>query len=563
MHGFGWSLAITGFVAACLALSGCESEDSGGGGGSDTAGSDADASDGDTGASGCTADEDCAAGFGCDVGAGVCRVCQPGATSCDGAAVVTCLPDGSGHGAPTVCDDGDPCTTDPGCEGGVCAPPMGKDCDDGDACTTDYCQGSSGECRHVPSGEPGCCESASDCDDGQSCTTDTCSEQGACVHVGGPCVAAGGEWGVKGSDDGQLKDPRGIAVSGVGEVFVSDTGNGRIQVFSTEGALVRIFGHEGEGKLNQPSGVAFLQDGRLAVADTGNDRVALFTPDGTFAGSLDGKPGEGAVLDGPADVAAAPDGGAVWVANTNADTVVRLRLDDSIDKTLGGTGDSPGKLRIPRGIAVAGGLVYVSDSEVDRVTVYDVETEEHVILFGEEGSEMGQLLFPAGIALLPTGYIAVADPGNGRIQFFLSCTPVCGEGQECGDNGCGGLCGDCAGAGAACEGGQCTGDTLGGDGCIPKGEGETGCGGCGCEACVCAADAFCCETAWDELCVGVCVNDCGATCPFGEPELAPTVSAAKELADFASPTELFLTPGGVLWVVDNVTSTVRWLTVED
>jgi hypothetical protein len=39
-----------------------------------------------------------------------------------------------------------------------------------------------------------------------------------------------------------------------------------------------------------------------------------------------------------------------------------------------------------------------------------------------------------------------------------------------------------------------------------------GCDGCSCEGCVCGADPYCCETAWDSICVDQCVDDCGTDC---------------------------------------------------
>lgn len=40
-----------------------------------------------------------------------------------------------------------------------------------------------------------------------------------------------------------------------------------------------------------------------------------------------------------------------------------------------------------------------------------------------------------------------------------------------------------------------------------------GCGDCACEACVCALDSYCCGTAWDDVCVSKCQEDCGIECP--------------------------------------------------
>ncbi len=52
-------------------------------------------------------------------------------------------------------------------------------------------------------------------------------------------------WGEKGSAPGQFNDPTGIAVAG-DDVFVSDSRNGRIQVFDRDGHFKRQFGTPGK-----------------------------------------------------------------------------------------------------------------------------------------------------------------------------------------------------------------------------------------------------------------------------------------------------------------------------
>ena len=95
---------------------------------------------------------------------------------------------------------------------------------------------------------------------------------------------------------------------------------------------------------------------------------------------------------------------------------------------------------------------------------------------------------------------------DGQICYaYQCCTPDC-EDKVCGDDGCGGSCGDCPG-GQACIGGAC-GQT---DGCLPAE--APGCGGCACQTCVCEMDEFCCEVEWDSLCVAHCEADCGG-CGF-------------------------------------------------
>ena len=57
-------------------------------------------------------------------------------------------------------------------------------------------------------------------------------------------------------------------------------------------------------------------------------------------------------------------------------------------------------------------------------------------------------------------------------------------------------------------------EALCNDGCTATG--VPGCGGCTCQSCVCGMDPYCCETAWDDLCVGEC-QDCGGCGGGGDP----------------------------------------------
>lgn len=76
--------------------------------------------------------------------------------------------------------------------------------------------------------------------------------------------------------------PRGVAVS-EGEIFVTDTGNERVQVFGPDGTFLRAFGGFGSepGKLVEPVGIAIGPDNNVYVADSGNARLSVFTKDGT------------------------------------------------------------------------------------------------------------------------------------------------------------------------------------------------------------------------------------------------------------------------------------------
>ena len=72
--------------------------------------------------------------------------------------------------------------------------------------------------------------------------------------------------------------PRAIAIDAQGRLFVSDTGNKRIQVFDKDGNFLAQIGRSGtgDGEFNEPVGVALDVDGNIYVADTWNHRIQVF-----------------------------------------------------------------------------------------------------------------------------------------------------------------------------------------------------------------------------------------------------------------------------------------------
>ncbi|OGC11537.1 hypothetical protein A3K48_03400 [candidate division WOR-1 bacterium RIFOXYA12_FULL_52_29] len=82
-----------------------------------------------------------------------------------------------------------------------------------------------------------------------------------------------------GNDDGRLTQPQSVYAYGTTSLYVADTGNNRVQVFSADGSFRAKFG---EGTLNQPKGIEVDSLGNIFVADTGNHRIVKFSPAGDF-----------------------------------------------------------------------------------------------------------------------------------------------------------------------------------------------------------------------------------------------------------------------------------------
>jgi DNA-binding beta-propeller fold protein YncE len=85
-----------------------------------------------------------------------------------------------------------------------------------------------------------------------------------------------------GSKDGELYQPTNLALSGDGHLYVTDTGNFRVQVFTLDGKFVRVIGGVGTGlgQFARPKGVAVDRVGRLYVVDAAFENIQVFDADG-------------------------------------------------------------------------------------------------------------------------------------------------------------------------------------------------------------------------------------------------------------------------------------------
>ncbi len=170
-----------------------------------------------------------------------------------------------------------------------------------------------------------------------------------------------------GDDEGDLKRPRGVAVSATGFTYIADSGNHRILKYKDENTLVAQWGSfgSGAGQFDTPSGIAVSVFGHVFVTDEGNNRVQRFTEDGAFVmqwgstGSADGQ------FLSPTGITT-DDLGNVYVVDTHNNRVQKFSAEGFYLYKFAADGD--GESIAPMGIAVdAGGSIYVSDRSRNRV----------------------------------------------------------------------------------------------------------------------------------------------------------------------------------------------------
>jgi DNA-binding beta-propeller fold protein YncE len=83
------------------------------------------------------------------------------------------------------------------------------------------------------------------------------------------------KFATRGEGNGQLLEPKRLAVDANGYVWVADGGNSRVEVFNGKGEYVTKFGTSGKGseQMQSPTGVIIDPSGHVWVADDQNDRV--------------------------------------------------------------------------------------------------------------------------------------------------------------------------------------------------------------------------------------------------------------------------------------------------
>lgn len=234
------------------------------------------------------------------------------------------------------------------------------------------------------------------------------------------------QWGSFGVGDGQFRYPRGIAVDGAGYVYVSDL-YGKIQKFSSDGTFVMTFpdlsGYPNYATISSETNLDVAPTGDLIVCDFWQRRVYKFTNTGGFISTWQYyRPGLFPEFQ-PRDAAVDANGN-IFILDGNASLPQVIKYDSNgqfLGSFYGFNGQpiwDPGNLNYPQAMALGpNGRLYISDTGNQRVQSFDTDGTLRDY-WGEFGSEYGQFWAPFGIAVDASGSVYVADAGNHRIQKF-------------------------------------------------------------------------------------------------------------------------------------------------
>src|SRR4051812_16017939 len=242
---------------------------------------------------------------------------------------------------------------------------------------------------------------------------------------------------------GVFRFPQAVAFSpGGAVVYVGDQYSGVVQSFGRDGTMRGQFGARAirreAGRLGTVGGIATDRDGRVYVLDSENDRVQVFTPAGNVITSwgdstlfdLSTNPDlvtAGISASGLAVAQSAPGAApVVYVADQGKDRVDRFQLDPAtLDPVGQPVFSDPGLgLAAPQGVALdpAATRVYVADDDNDRVVVVTPDTLAFVSQVGSRGTGPGQFQNPYDVAVDGAGQLYVGDNLNNRVDVFDAAT---------------------------------------------------------------------------------------------------------------------------------------------
>ncbi len=329
-------------------------------------------------------------------------------------------------------------------------------CDDGNTQSGDGCRG---DCRKIEvcgDREPDANET---CDDGNTNPADGCDGcQRTTWHaravIGGSLLATAAG----------LNLPGGIAVDRAGNLFVADTEGHRIRRLAPDGVITTVAGtgtagSSGDGgqatsaQLNYPYGVAVDGLGNLFVADSSNNRIRKVAWDTRVITTVAGTGTPGFFGDGGQATSArlyypqgvAVDGlGNLVVADRSNHRIRRIAAGTGVISTIAGTGtygfsgdDGPAvlaQLYNPTNAAVDGfGNVFVADHSNYRIRRIAAETGVISTIAGNgtygfsgDGglATSAQLRHPSGVVADRLGNLFVADESNHRIRKIAAGTGV-------------------------------------------------------------------------------------------------------------------------------------------
>ena len=274
-------------------------------------------------------------------------------------------------------------------------------------------------------------------------------------------IAGNGEKGYAGDGglalQASLNMPHEIQFDRTGNLYIAERDNHVIRKVEAKTGVISTVagtgapGFSGDGgpaakaQLRQPHSIVFDRDGTLLICDIGNQRIRRLHLDtgvietwagtGQAAETPDGAPVTGTPLRGPRTMAMAPNGD-LYLALREGNAILRIDARTETLHRIAGTGEQgysgdggpalAAKLGGPKGLAYAGGQLYVADTENHVIRQIDLASGLISTALGTgtrgDGPETSplecKLSRPHGLLADSTGRLYVTDSEAHRIRLL-------------------------------------------------------------------------------------------------------------------------------------------------
>jgi DNA-binding beta-propeller fold protein YncE len=209
--------------------------------------------------------------------------------------------------------------------------------------------------------------------------------------------------------------PFGIATDSHNRIYVADSGQGLIFVLDRDNKQVTYIGSSAQVRLRLPVGITVDAKDRIWVADAVGQHVYAFDGDGGVLMML-GRQDE---MLNPTSVAVDDSRNRIYVVDSKLHKVLVFDTESGqLISTIGERGSGNGQFNFPTQVALDNvGRIYVTDTLNFRVEVFGPDYK-FLESWGKQGNRFGQFLKPKGIAIDPFQNIYVVDSDFDNFQIF-------------------------------------------------------------------------------------------------------------------------------------------------
>ncbi len=221
------------------------------------------------------------------------------------------------------------------------------------------------------------------------------------------------------SRNGQFSSICGVAVDEHDNIYVLENKSDLIQAFSSDGQCKAKFGGKFSGDLKNPHGICYNQsDNRLYVADTGNHKIHVFSTDLELVKSFGLRGNENGQFQNPHNIAFDGDNN-LYVTDYSNDRVQVLTVEGQFLRTFSQKADGE-QLKNPWAIAIdSADIVYVSEDGPYSVSVF-TSHGKYITSFTSNGNEAQkmQCSFIYGLLIDHNDSLIVAEQSTNLLKVF-------------------------------------------------------------------------------------------------------------------------------------------------